>query len=109
MIPDGKLMNATLLKALVILIPTGTLFCSSLVLFVRARTGPNFLQLLGAGGFVMVVLAHVCEALHLLPWMGWGTEHSAGHYVDLSSAVLGLILFPVGYLGMSLRTSRQPR
>ncbi len=47
---------------------------------------------------VIVVLTHICEALGLFPWMGWGAEHSAGHYLDLSSAVLGLTLFPAGYL-----------
>ncbi len=46
----------------------------------------------------MVVLAHLCEALHLFPGMQWGSGHSAGHYLDLGSAVLGLILFPIGYL-----------
>lgn len=45
-----------------------------------------------------VVLAHILEALHLLPWMQWGAEHSAGHYVDLGSAILSGILFPIGYL-----------
>jgi len=30
--------------------------------------------------------------------MHWGAEHSAGHYLDLSSAVLGLTLFPAVYL-----------
>jgi len=45
-----------------------------------------------------VVLTHVCEALRLFRWMHWGAEHSAGHYLDLSSAVLGLTLFPAGYL-----------
>jgi hypothetical protein len=30
--------------------------------------------------------------------MGWGIKDSAGQYVDLSSAVLGLTLFPIGYL-----------
>lgn len=34
----------------------------------------------------------------MLPWMGWGLEHSPGHYVDLLGAVLGVTLFPVGYL-----------
>ena len=29
--------------------------------------------------------------------MHWGLEHSAGHYVDLVGAVLGLTLFPAGY------------
>jgi len=27
-----------------------------------------------------------------------GVEQSAGYYLDLTSAVLGLALFPVGYL-----------
>jgi hypothetical protein len=46
----------------------------------------------------MVVLTHVSEALQLFPWMHWGSEHSVGHYLDFTSAVLGLTLFPVGYL-----------
>ena len=54
--------------------------------------------MLGAGCLVVVVLTHLREALHLLPWMHWGLEHSAGHYLDLGSAVLGLTLFPIGYL-----------
>ena len=28
----------------------------------------------------------------------WGLEHSARHYLDLLSAILGLALFPTGYL-----------
>ncbi len=47
---------------------------------------------------MVVVLTHVSEALHLFPWMQWGLEHSVGHYLDLSGAVLGLTLFPIGYL-----------
>jgi hypothetical protein len=54
--------------------------------------------MLGAGCLVMVVLAHLCEALDLFPWMQWASEHSAEHYLDLGSALLGLTLFPVGYL-----------
>jgi len=91
-------MNATLLKALVALVPAGILFIGSVFLFLRERTLGSFLQMLGAGCLVVVVLTHVCEALHLLPWMHWGLEHSAGHYLDLGSAVLGLTLFPIGYL-----------
>ena len=30
--------------------------------------------------------------------MGWGFEHSIGHYLEVSSAVVGFTLFPVGYL-----------
>jgi hypothetical protein len=46
----------------------------------------------------MVGLYHIFEALHLFPWMGWGLEHSFGHYLDFLSVALGLTLFPVRYL-----------
>jgi hypothetical protein len=91
-------MNITLLKALVALLPAGMLVSGSVVLFLRGKSVSSFLQLLGAGCLVVVVLTHVAEALHLFPWMHWGQEHSAGHYLDFSGAVLGLTLFPIGYL-----------
>jgi hypothetical protein len=91
-------MNVTLSKALVALVPVAILFVGSVVLFFREKGVFSFLQILGAGCLVMVVLAHICEALHLFPWMHWGSEHSAGHYLDLWCAVLGLTLFPIGYL-----------
>ena len=91
-------MNVTLLKALVALLPAGMLFSGSLILFLRGKTVGSFLQLLGAGCLLIVVLTHFCEALHLFPWMNWGDEHSVGHYLNFASAVLGLTLFPVGYL-----------
>ncbi len=47
---------------------------------------------------MIVVLTHLSEALHLFPSMNWGRPHSIGHYLDFWSAVLGLTLFPVGYL-----------
>ena len=91
-------MNVTLLKALVALVPACMLFSGSVVLFFRGKAVCSFLQLLGAGCLVMVGFCHVFEALHLFSWMGWGLEHSVGHYLDFSSVVLGLTLFPVGYL-----------
>jgi hypothetical protein len=90
--------------ALAALVPVCMLFAGSAVLFSRGKTVCSFLQLLGAGCLVMVVLAHVSETLRLFPWMHWGLEHSAGHYLDLGSAVLGLTLFPVGYLFHALRS-----
>jgi hypothetical protein len=91
-------MNISLLKAVVALLPAGMLFSGSLALFSRGRSACSFLQLIGAGCLVVVVLTHVAEALHLFPWMHWGQEHSVGHYLDFSGAVLGLTLFPIGYL-----------
>jgi hypothetical protein len=67
------------------------------IVFLRGTTVWSFLQLLGAGCLVVIVLTHICEALHLFPWTHWGDEHSVGHYLDLSSAALGLTLLPVGY------------
>lgn len=95
-------MNVISLKALIALLPACMLFSGAVVLFFRGRDVWSFLQLFGAGCLVVVVLTHVAEALHLFPWMNWGQEHSVGHYVDLSSAVLGLTLFPTGYLLHSL-------
>jgi hypothetical protein len=91
------------LKAFIALIPAGMLFLGLIVLFFRAQTVSCFLQLLGAGCLIVVVLTHVFEAFHLFPWMHWGLEHSVGHYLDLWSAVLGLTLFPIGYLLHALK------
>ena len=96
-------IEITLSKALVALVPAGILFVGSVLLFLREKILGSFLQLLGAGCLVMVVLAHLCEALHLFPWMHWGLEQGGGHYLDFWSAVLGLTLFPVGYLFHALR------
>ena len=91
-------MNVTLLKALIAFLPAGMLFSGSSILFFREKSGRSLLQLLGAACLVVVVLTHVFEALQLFPWMHWGLQHSIGHYLDFSGAVLGLTLFPTGYL-----------
>lgn len=103
---EGNSMNVTLLKALVALVPACIVFSASVVLFFRGKTLPSYLQLLGAGCLLVVVLTHVSEALHLFPWMHWGREHSVGHYLDFVSAVLGLSLFPLGYLLHALTKMR---
>ena len=96
-------MSAALLKGMVALVPATILFSGSIVLFFRGKSVCSLLQLLGAGCLVVVVLTHVCEALHLFPWMHWGLEQGVGHYLDFWSAVLGLTLFPVEYLFHALR------
>ena len=96
-------MTATLLTALVASVPVGLVLAWSIVSFLRTKTAWGFLQLLGAGCLVVVVLTHVAEALRLFPSMQWGSPTSVGHYLDLSSAVLGLTLLPAGYLGTRRR------
>ena len=91
-------MNVTLIKALVALLPACMLFSGSVIFFVKGRTACSFLQLIGAGCLALVVLTHIAEALHLFSWMNWGLEYSVGHYLDFWSAVVGLTLFPIGYL-----------
>jgi hypothetical protein len=90
------------LKTLVALVPALLLLSGSIVLLSRTRTIAALLQLLGAACLVVIVLTHICEALGLFPWMGWGLPASAGHSLDLGSAVLGFTLFPVGYLCYAL-------
>jgi hypothetical protein len=91
-------MNVTLLKALVALAPMLMLFSGAVLLYVRTKTTSSLMQVIGAGCLIIVVLTHVCEALNLFPSMRWGAEDSIGHYLDFLSVILGLSLFPVGYL-----------
>src|SRR5260370_27493365 len=94
---------------LAIAIPVLLLQAVSLVVFVNRRTVCAALQLLGAGCFTLMLLTHVFEQSHIFPEMGWGLPASAGHYLDLSSAVGGLTLFPAGYLleALATRSRRQ--
>jgi uncharacterized membrane protein len=81
-------------------------FAASGVVFAKERTVPALLQLLGSTFLIVVVFAHVAEAFHLFPRMGWGLPGSAGHYIDLISAVVGLILVSTGYISRMLSKRR---
>ena len=83
-------------------IPVFALLCGSVLLFAKEKSICSFLQVVGAGCLVIVVLTHICEALGLFSWMHWGLKSSAGHYLDFWSAALGLTLFSGGYLFHSL-------
>jgi uncharacterized membrane protein len=100
-------MNAMLLKALLALVPVSMLLLASAVTVARQKTAFTLMQLVGATSLLLVVFAHICEATRLFPAMHWGEEHSVGHYLDLAAAVLGLTLFPLGYLlhALSKRSS----
>jgi hypothetical protein len=91
-------MTATLLRSLIAFIPAVMLLFGAALLFRKGRRASSLLQLLGAVSFLLVIFAHICEALQWFPAMGWGQEHTVGHYLDLASATLGATLFPLGYL-----------
>ena len=98
-------MNPNAIRGLLGLAPTCALLLGAAVLHSRTKTTSSLLQLVGAGGLLVVLLTHVCEGLQLFSSMGWGDEHSAGHYLDLSSGLLGITLFPLGYLVHAFRTA----
>ena len=58
----------------------------------------RILLLSGSGFLILVVLTHVAKSFHIFPAMGWGLPNSAGHYLDLVSAILGCIFLPLGFL-----------
>src|SRR5438128_5705823 len=99
-------MTATLGRTLVIALPVIALLGLSLAQFIRARSTSTTLQLLGAVCLVIVILAHVAEAGALFPAMGWGEPHSVGHYLDLTSAVLGVALLLAALLARFVRGGR---
>ena len=79
-------------------IPVFALLCGSVLLFAKEKNIWSFLQVVGAGCLVIVVLTHICEALGLFAWMHWGLKSSAGHYLDLLCAIVGVTVFSLGYL-----------
>ena len=91
-------MNHAVIKPFVAMIPACVLFAGTAIIFLQRKAMSSFFQLLGAAALVVVVLAHVLEALRVWPRMGWGSQSSVGHYLDLSCAILGATLFSLGYL-----------
>jgi len=91
-------MNPTFTKATAALVATGMLLVGSALQFSRRKGTAAIFQLIGAACLMVVIIAHVCEALNWFPWMHWGLEHGVGHYVDLVAVIGGLSLFPTGYL-----------
>ena len=90
----------------VIGVPVSAGFVASAILFAKEKTAGAFLLLVGAGFLIVVVLTHVAEELRLFPWMGWGLPNSLGHYVDLVSAIAGLILLSFVYVSRRLAKRR---
>jgi hypothetical protein len=91
-------MNHAVLKLFAALIPVCALFTGSAVIWLPRKSISSFLECLGATSLMIVILTHVFEALRLFPSMRRGSQHSVGHYLDLSCAILGVTLFSLGYL-----------
>jgi len=87
----------TLAKGVGVLAASLALLARSAVLF-RRRTRGSMMLLVAGGCMVVVALAHVCEALQILPSMGWGQPRSIGHYVDFGAAMLGIAFLLPGLL-----------
>ena len=85
-------MNLAVLKGALALAGTAALLVGAAILYRRRGTLDAALQLLGVACFVVVALAHVFEALAILPALGWGHPRSVGHYIDMAAAVLGVTL-----------------
>lgn len=95
-------MSLRALMLLGIAVPACLLLAGSIILFSKRQSAASLLQLIGSAGLMLVVLAHLAEGFDLIPWMRWGAEDSAGHYLDLGGAVFALTLFPIGYLAHAL-------
>ena len=102
-------MNDAVLKPFVALIPACLVFAGAAIIWLRRKSTSSIFQLLGAAALVLVVLAHVFEALHVFPRIGWGSQNSVGHYLDLLCAILGVTLFSLGYLIHAMDTCVQKK
>jgi hypothetical protein len=91
-----------LLTTLAAFLPISMLLAGSLLLFFKVNTVASFLQVFGAACLMVVVLTHLFEAFNILTELQWGLPNSVGHYLDLWSAIVGLTLFPLGYLWQAI-------
>jgi hypothetical protein len=62
------------------------------------RKSVSLSGLAGSVCLLIVVLTHVAEAWHVLPGIGWGLPNSPGHYLDLFSAISGVVLLLAAYV-----------
>src|SRR5258708_4832592 len=79
------------------------------VMLARVRTGWRLVQVLGSCCLLIVVATRFAERFDWFAGLGWGRPDSFGHYLDLCSAILGLIFLPLGYALARRRKSRRGR
>ena len=90
-------MSPTLAKAVVDLLVMSTIGTLAARAYIRTHATGPLLEVVGAAGWAMLGVTHICEGLHVLPRMRWGIEGSPGHYLNLASLLVGLLL-PLGYV-----------
>lgn len=83
-----------------------TIAVLSTIRLIRQPTLASVLQLLGSAFLLIMVLTHIAEAFSLVPRMGWGQSNTAGHYIDLVSAIGGLALLVAGVSLRAFGTGR---
>ena len=66
--------------------------------FAKERTLATLVQLVGAVCLLVVLFAHLSEALRFLPVLGWGQPNTLGHCIDLACAITGVVLAAIGYV-----------
>ena len=94
---------AVLWKVIVFGIPVFNAFAASALAFAKEKTLIALMQLIGAVCLLVVVFTHFLEAFDLWSSMGWGKANTPGHYVDLTSATIGVIFLAVGYFSRLFR------
>lgn len=90
-------MNPILAKAVIDLLLMGIIGTFVWRVFRRTHATGLLLELIGAAGWAMLGVTHIFEALHVFPFMHWGIEGSPGHYLNLTSLAVGLLL-PIGFV-----------
>ena len=89
-------MNPTFANPIAALVPTGMLLFGSAVQFSRRKGTAALFQLVGAADLVVVIIAHLCEALGWLPWMHWGLRIASGIILISWPRLAGCRCFQLG-------------
>jgi hypothetical protein len=105
----GDSMNMALVVPLVIAVPILLLFLLAGRRFLHAPTVSGLLPVLGAASLLVMVLTRIAEGLNLFPSMGWGSRHSPGHYLDVSSVYAGIAFLVAASLCPLLRRTGEHR
>jgi hypothetical protein len=86
------------MKGFLALAATSVLLAVSVARLLTGRSLASALQAFGLGCFAIMGATHGFEAFSVLPTLGWGRPDSVGHFIDLSAALLGVVLVAASFL-----------